>query len=244
MRASYCGIICCSAGYFDMADRQHFDLINAELDGELDAAQRAELARCLLADPQVRTLREDMRRLGQLLDGMKEVEPPEALRQHVFAALQQTYPRRRSFSTVGWRLAAMLAGVVAAGALVFETTKGPGMSSGELSGTIAAAQTPTMVDTERLGEGPVSGRVSLYHDRAQWALKFEMVTSAPVDVLIASGAHSLRVNGLGGLDKSGASLGSTVPLPGFEMNGEPVDLTFMIGGRKVAQATLRAPAGR
>jgi len=227
-----------------MADRNHIDLINAELDGELDAAQRAELARCLIADPQVRALREDMRRLGQLLDGMKEVEPPETLREHVFAALPQTYLRRPNLSTVGWRLAAVLAGVVAAGALVFETTKGPSLSSSELSGTIAAAQTPTMVDTERLGEGPISGTVSLYRDRAQWALKFEMITSASVDVLIASGGHSLRVNGLGGLDKSGASLGSTVPLPGFQMNGEPLDLTFMIDGRKVAQTTLRAPAGR
>jgi hypothetical protein len=227
-----------------MPDPKHIVLINAELDGELDAAQRAELARDVLADPQVRTLREDMRRLGQLLDGMKEIEPPAALRERVFAALPQTHFRHPKLLSAGWRLAAVVAGVVAAGALVFETVKGPDTGSGELSGTIAAVQTPTMVDTERLGEGPVSGTVSLYRDRAQWALKFEMVTSAPVDVLIASGQHTLLVSGLGGPDKFAASSGRTVPLPGFQMNGEPVDLTFMIGGRQVAKATLRTPAGR
>jgi hypothetical protein len=227
-----------------MPDPKHILLINAELDGELDAAQRAELARDVLADPQVRTLRDDMRRLGQLLDGMKEIEPPAGLREHVFAALPQTYFRRPKLVSAGWRLAAVLAGVVAAGALVFETVKGPDTSPGELSGTIATLPTPTMVDTKRLGEGPVSGTVSLYRDRAQWAVKFEMVTGAPVDVLIASGRHTLLVNGLGGPDKSGASPRSTVPLAGFEVNGEPVDLTFMIGGRQVAKTTLRAPAGR
>src|SRR6202035_4790669 len=108
------------------------------------------------------------------------------------------------------RLAAMLAGLVVAGALVFETVKGPSPRSSDLSGTIAA-QATTMVDTVRMGEGAVAGWVSLYRDRAQLTLKFQMVTSAPVDVLIASGAHTLRVNALGGPDKSGASPGSTVP---------------------------------
>ena len=226
-----------------MADPDYIALINAELDGELDAAQRADLARCLLADPQARAQREQLRRLGELLDGMEAVEPPAGLQERVFAALPQSHFKRRGLLSPAWRLAAVLAGVVAAGSLVFEAVKGPQPRSDQLTGTIAA-QTATMVDTVGLGEGAVSGRVSLYRDRAELALQFEIVTSAPVDVLIASGGHTLRVNGLGGPNKPGASSGRTVQLPGFEMEGQPVDLTFLMGGRAVGKTTLRPAAGR
>lgn len=227
-----------------MTDANCIALINAELDGELDSAARAELARRLLVDPQARALREDYRRLGMLLDAMPEVEPPVQLREHILAALPQS-PRRRLRSLPSrWRLAAVLAGVVAAGAIVFEVAKGPGPSSGELSGTIAATQQPTMVDTVRLGEGPISGRVSLYRDRSQLIVNIELAASAPVDVLITGGAQAIHVSALGGAGKSTASSGRTVPLPGFPMNGQAVELAFLMGGRPVAHATLRAPAGR
>ena len=226
-----------------MADPDYIALINAELDGELDAAQRAELARGLLADPAVRALREDFRRLGQLLEQMEAVEPPAELHEGILAAMRQHIVKRPSAFSPAWRLAAVLAGLVVAGALLLETTvKGPNPGSGDLSGTIAA-QTSAMIDTVELG-GAVSGRVSLYRDRAQLTLRFETVASAPVDVVIASDGHTLRINALGGPDKSGAGAGSTVPLPGFLMNGQPLDLTFLMGGHPVAKATLRAPAAQ
>ena len=56
-----------------MAHREYITLIHAEIDGELDAANRAELARHLLADPNARTLREDLRRLCTELDALPEV---------------------------------------------------------------------------------------------------------------------------------------------------------------------------
>jgi anti-sigma factor RsiW len=227
-----------------MPDQPHIALINAEIDGELDAAQRADLARCLLADPQARALREDYRRLAALLDGMKAVEPPAELRERAFAALPQSQLKRPRLLSSAWRLAAVLAGVVAAGAVVFEAVKAPTPGSSDLSGTIAA-QTATMIDTVSLGEDAVSGRVSLYRDRAELALKFELVTSSAVDVLVASGGHSLRFNGLRGPDKSGISPGAMVRLPpGFYVNGQPVDLTFLMGERAVGKATLRTSAGR
>ena len=37
-----------------MTNARHLELIHAEIDGELDERQRAELARSLLADPEVR----------------------------------------------------------------------------------------------------------------------------------------------------------------------------------------------
>jgi hypothetical protein len=227
-----------------MAHREYITLIHAEIDGELDAANRAELARHLLADPNARTLREDLRRLCTELDALPEVEPPAQLRRNILAALPQSTVKRPalSLSSPYWRLAAVLAAVVVAGAIVFETVKGPGPAAGNLSGTIAA-RTATIVDTVRLGDGPVSGRVSLLHERAQWAVEFDMVTGAPADVLIVSGAHRLRVNGIAGPDKVGGPP-RRVTLPDFEVSQQPVELSFLVAGRQVASATLRQPADR
>src|SRR6202035_177606 len=80
--------------------------------------------------------------------------------------------------------AALIAGVLAAGTFVYETLDGPRPATSDVAGTMAAAGAPTTLDTVRLGNGAVSGRVSLYRDRAGLGLEFELVASAPVDVLV------------------------------------------------------------
>jgi len=77
-----------------MADSERLALIHAEIDGELDGRQRAELARALLADPEVQALREDLRRVCAALDTLEDIEPPRELRQSILDALPQSTPSR------------------------------------------------------------------------------------------------------------------------------------------------------
>jgi hypothetical protein len=227
-----------------MTDSGHVALIHAEIDGELDGRQRAELARALLTDPEAQALREDLRRLCTALDALEDVDPPQELRLSILDALPQSTPQRvRSlWSAPRLRYAALIAGVLAAGTIVYETVNGPRPATSDVAGTMAAAGAPTTVDTVRLGSGPVSGRVSLYRDRTGLSLEFELVASAPVDVLVASDGHTLRVNGLGGREGRGGPR-TAVALPGFGMRGEAVDVTFLMEGHPVGSATLRAPQG-
>jgi hypothetical protein len=226
-----------------MADSGHLALIHAEIDGELDTRQRGELARWLLADREAKALREDLRRLCTALDALEDVDPPQQLLQSILDALPQSTPSRaRSWwSAPRLRYAALIAGVLAAGTVVYETVDGPRPATSDVAGTMAAAGAPTTVDTVRLGNGVVSGRVSLYRDSAGLGLKFELVASAPVDVLVASDGHTLRVNGLG-MGPGGPR--TAVALPGFGMGGQAVDVTFLMAGREVGRATLRAPKDR
>jgi hypothetical protein len=222
-----------------MADPGRLALIHAEIDGELDGRQRGELARCLLADPETKALREDLRRLCTALDALKDVDPPQELRQSVLDALPQSTPQRvRAWrSAPRLRYAALIAGVLAAGTMLYEIVNGPRPATSDVAGTMAEAARAT-VDTVRLGNGPVSGKVSLYRDSTGLGLEFELVASAPVDVLVASDGHTVRVNGLG------MGPGRTaVALPGFGVRGEAVDVTFLMDGRPVGSATLRAPKG-
>jgi len=225
-----------------MADSERLALIHAEIDGELDGRQRAELARALLADPEVQALREDLRRVCAALDTLEDIEPPRELRQSILDALPQSTPSRaRSWwSAPRLRYAALIAGVLAVGTIVYESVEGLRPVTSDVAGTMAAAGAPTTLDTVHLGNGVVSGRVSLYRDRAGLGLKFELVASAPVDVLVASDGHTLRVNGLGVRDAPGGPR-TTVALPGFNGSAEAVEVTFLMAGREVGRATLRAP---
>ncbi len=228
-----------------MVDPTLLALIHAEIDGELDDRQRAELSRGLLSDPALRALREEMQRLCRALDAVPQVEPPAQLRADIFAALPQISPRRSpaTWASPKWRYAAVLAGILLTGAIVSRMMDfGQESSVNEMSGTLAARRTAVTVDMVQISDGGVSGRASLIREGAELALSLQLAANAPVDVLIASGEHFVRVNGLAAPGSPGA--GSTrIALPGFGGGVGPIRLTFMRGDHQIGQAVLEEPTG-
>lgn len=225
-----------------MAEPDYVALVHAEIDGELDPGQRAALARRLLADTEARALREDLLLLRKMLDSIGEVEPPARLRATVLQSLPPLSSPRSSlrWPAQPWRYAALIAGMLVAATLVYETVDGPRPGSAEVAGTIAAKRASATLDVVTLGSGPVTGRVSLYRDAGGLGLAFELAASEPVDVLIAGDGRTLRVDGLG---RPGSAEPKTrVALPGFGTDGTgTVNLTFLVSGREVGHATLTAP---
>ena len=226
-----------------MTDNSHLALIHAELDGDLSGEKRAALARLLLADSRARALRDELRDLASRLDAVGQVEPPPQLKDSILSRLPSVPVARtyRKTSLAQWRLAAMVAGLLIAGTIVYETVQGPAPGSREIAGTIAA-DSATAVDTVAVGNGPVTGRATLYRDKSGLAVGLEVSAAEPVDVLIATGDQSFRINGLGSLNPAGRRR-QTVALPGVGTQGQDIELTFLIGDRTVSRATLHAPSG-
>src|SRR5262249_11953184 len=104
-----------------MSTDRHIQLIHAEIDRALDAQQRAELSRALLADPDVRALCDDLRLLCADSEAMPQADPPPDLRENILAALPATSTVRaaRRFHALNWRHAAAAACLVVVGAVVF-----------------------------------------------------------------------------------------------------------------------------
>ena len=225
-----------------MAEPAQLALIHAEIDGELDDRQRAELSRCLLADPALRAVRDEMWRVCRALEAVPEVDPPAGLSADILAALPQM-PRRtvhNSRPQLNWRYAAVLAGVLLTGTIVFRIMDfGQGPSASDMAGTLAARRAAVTLDMVQLSAGAVSGQVSLVRNGAELGLALQLAASAPVDVLIASGGRTVRVNGLGSRGNNGGGT-ETISLAGFGGNGQAVNLTFLIAEREVARAELRA----
>lgn len=234
-----------------MIEPPYLALIHASIDGELDEHQRAELAGHLLVDPQSRTLRDDLKHMCAALDGIAAIEPPQLLRASILATLPpvaaRPQPARRAqrWAAPLWRYAAVLAGALVIGAVLFDTAGRRGPDTNEIAGTMAGsgARAPVIVDTIRLDLGQARGQVSLYRAAAGLGLELDLVASAPVDVLVASGDQTLRISGVGGPDTAGGRR-MTVALPGVAVRGQKVDLTFLLAGRQIGAATLSVPAGR
>jgi anti-sigma factor RsiW len=235
-----------------MVEPQDLASIHAELDGELDDRQRAELARRLLADPQLRALRDELKRVCGAVESLPWVEPPPQLRTNILAALPpvtaRVKPARRAAQwsfTPAWRLAAVFAGVLVAGTVLFEAGVDRGPAATDVAGTLAGSgvRAPATVDTVKLDLGEVAGQASLYRAAAGLGLELELVASAPVEVLVASGGQTMRIKGLGRPDSPGGPR-TAIALPGVGTPGQTVDLTFLIAGRQVGAATLKVPEGR
>jgi anti-sigma factor RsiW len=227
-----------------VTDHERIALMHAELDGDLSREQRAALARLLLSDPGVRALRDEVRSLASRLDALGQVEPPPQLKDSILSRLgsvpvAKTY-RQTSFSR--WRLAAMVAGLLMAGTIVYQTVQGPAPGSREIAGTMAA-DSMTAVDSVAVGGGPVTGRATLYHDKSGLAVGLDVSAAEPVDVLIVTAGHSFRINGLQSQSPTGGRR-QTVALPGVGMEGQDIELSFLMGERTVSRATLHAPSER
>ncbi|MGO9802864.1 MAG: hypothetical protein ACLPTM_00840 [Steroidobacteraceae bacterium] len=220
-----------------MATPEELALIHAEIDGELDAGQRAELARRLLADPQLRRMREELRRVCSALDTAREVEPPPELQASILAALPHT-PTRQPRWLAQWRYAACLAGVAVAAAITFGSLRGLRPPSSELTGTIAPASQALIDSTAVTGDG-LSGRASLYRDGSGLSLELALRTEAALDVRITSGGYTLQVNNLNSQDRTGGTP-IRLPLSGLDAGAGRVELTFLMAGRPVGSASLRA----
>ena len=220
-----------------MIDSRRLELLHAEIDGELDAHGRAELARALLADPETRALRDDLRRLTGRLDAIGHVEPPAELVGSVLRALPpaNSSPARSGRSAGrgagNWRYAAMLAGAIVAGTVLLRVTTGQLTPETEVAGTLAGPRATETLDSASIS-GVATGRATLIRDTSGLQLAVELTAGTPVDLQIASGEHSLTINGLG----AGRTV---VGLPGFSDQGQPVRLTFSVNGREVGRASCR-----
>jgi hypothetical protein len=158
-------------------DPRTLELIHAEVDGELDGAERAELeARCA-ADPAAREHREQWRRIAGALARMPSVEPPAGLGRRWqggspaaperLSTARSTRPRRWLRPAIG----------LAAGGLALAIAIGYGglgrqMLDGEsLVGTLGGEHAVRHVAVDAAG---VSGAIALRPAEAGWTLDFDL----------------------------------------------------------------------
>jgi len=197
-------------------DPRLLELIHADLDGRLDAAEKAELARRLLADPAARRLHDELRRTDTLLRDLPRAEPPDGLRSAIQGALGLSDHHRGGGRVadggVGFRLAAaVVTGLVVVGL-------GYGLLSERrdttaLQGSVAAAGAP--VATLRAGDGKVVARLErMGTDRVRLMLETSGATTGELAVISSAQGPACRAEGAGSSLSTSATGESILELSG------------------------------
>ena len=188
-----------------MLKERTLHLINADIDGELTADERADLDVILESSSEARAMRAELLRLSNLLDGQPEQLPPVDLAQQILNKLAPP-PRTSNFSLSGLfaSFQPATAGLAfAAGLLMtvgfYELSPG-GQSSSETAsmvGTMVAGQpgSPDFLKNDVLLKGDgFSGTVSLRSNDGVYILNFDLDSEEMTEIEV-------------GLDRTGLSFG-------------------------------------
>lgn len=164
------------------------ELINAEIDGVITGAQRAELNRLLLADPAIRALRDETMQLCRALDSMPREDLPAGLHDAIVTGLpvapvaSGTNRRRRAFANLPLlRYAAAFAGGLLVSTLAFQLGKfdSAQLAEDELAGTIAAQAEARMI----VNLAQAQGSITLTGSAANPQVVTSLTTTQPVSIV-------------------------------------------------------------
>lgn len=244
-----------------MIDARHLDLIHAELDGELDAAGRAELARCMAASAELAQWHRDLTQLTASLDGLERAAPPASLAADIRAALPPAVAQPSRLSVVRgglsqsvrravpggwpggwpvWAMAASLTGLVLAGSMLLHVDSVLLSDNSQLAGTLLKAHTPPgQLDSVALDFADLHGRATTYQAARGVNLDVAVNHRAPVEIMVSYAGGELRLDHL---PKATGYQHFTVALPGPAVGTAPVHLRFMVNGQALGAVSLKGAA--
>lgn len=234
-------------------DDRLLELVHADLDRPLTPAERAELGRGLLGNPEARRLHDDLHRLKAQIRALEPAEPPSRLRRDILDSLHladrgKSRPRWGIGAPAVLRYAAVFCGgaILAAVALQSDVVEFGGADPAALIGTMVRPSEPTQVpgaDRVRLDSPQLSGQVSLYRVSPGLLLEIELASSEAVEIVAAHGGREVRLTGLGGPGVRDSDR-YAVLLPDFAGANATVELKFFVSGALRSEHTLLAPPAR
>ena len=244
-----------------MTDPRLLALLHAELDGDLDAAGRAELASHLATDPKLARLRAELAAVDAGLAALPAVEPPALVLADILAGLP---PVRRETVVVAlrapaavpttlpsvapvtvirsrrmvrvWAYAASLFAVMGAGVLLQQS----GLLTAELAGEAAGTLVQPGASAELLDSVPlefpgVSGRAQAFRDEGV-RLDIELANAEDLRVVVLGGGTEQTLAAPRHTD--GASQQLHLKLSAAAIAAGRVNLRLEAQGRVVGEASL------
>ena len=226
-------------------DRLH-DLIQADLDGALPPAGRAELARLLLKDPAARCLHDEFRQTDRLLRDIGSAEPPAGLREAILAGPASSMRAGKAGPQSGWpayRFAAVILGGMLIVGLGYLVRDGDAPAK-ELQGSLGVA--PRNAVSLR-AEGVEVG-ASLVRSGTTQRLELQTSTTVPCEIIARIDPGTTSYVGKTGEARLIAQNGQVQVLPALgkhsvvlEFSGaSPIRLELRASGRLLGEGRLES----
>ena len=243
---------------------KYFELIQADIDGEIDDAGKAELENFLADSEEGRAVYGELETLCRSLDGLPSIDPPPHLR-HVLMnqAPVKSAPRpaaglmQRLFSgpLLGY------VGVFAAGvALTLALVDSGQISRGafdDVTGLVGTIANPEFAVPEHgtvsIDKSEVAGTVTLRSTGPILIVDFDLSAREPVEIVAGYADRSIWFNGFAQLESSGTSVAAETGAVTLRMDGKrryavylnnpgmrpaTIDLQFKAGDEVIHEAQL------
>jgi len=234
-----------------MIEEKYVELIHADVDSELPEQYRAELSRYLLANPDARALRDELRQVCRTLGQLPAVEPPPELRDSILAAIPQRTVAAMPPPSIATRfpylrVAAAFAGglLVSAIAAQLGEDREAGFDVSQVVGTLAS-QDPVVgsapVATIQVALDQAKGKVSLFRSATMRVVEFDLAVQQPLEVVVTHDGQEARFSGLGQAVSAGNQRYALV-LEGAGQAGSAIDIRFLAGGAEIYRDELEVTA--
>jgi hypothetical protein len=240
-------------------DPRYVDLINAEIDGEISAEDRARLEDYLEQDPDARAFREELTGLCAKLDSVEFVDPPTHLKHVVLDAVTKRPSSRPAAASRGWEFtlstlfgggAARYALSFAAGVILTYTF----ISSDQISrqafddvtglvGTISQPDFSAEMSNEYsidLTLTEIAGSVNLNRAGSILILDFDLVSQDPIEIVADFDDLDIWFNGFAQLESNGTSIAAETGQVRVLMEGQRRYAVYLYNAsRSAARISLR-----
>jgi len=245
-------------------EQEYIDLINADIDGEIEQADKGDLDLLLAENDEARALHTELTMLCGSIDSIEAVSPPPHIRHVIMNSVKPTPAKMESPGILEMLFASpvlkysstFVAGVLLTLSIVssdqisnraFDDVTG-------LVGTISDPISGDLVNSIAVDNAEVAGQVSLRSTGSMLILDFDLVANSPIEIEADYRDRTIWFNGFAQLESSGTTISAKSGSVTLEMEGKrryavylqnggergvTVNLRFVTGGEVVHESSLR-----
>ena len=250
-------------------DENYIELINADIDGELNDADKAELETYLAENAEARELHAELAALCDSLDGVEAETPPPHLRHVIMSSVKPKPAQEPSpgffeslFATPALKYAATFAAGVILTLTIIDSDEMSNSAFDDMTGMVGTVADPVHGDpagSVSVNKAEVAGFVSLSSTDSLLILDFDLVANEPIQIEAEYTDQTIWFNGFAQLESSGTSVSAetgrvtlgmegkrryAVYLHNSRGRGTTVNLRFKSGDQVVHEASIDYEPGQ
>ena len=244
-------------------EQKYTDLINAAIDGEISASEKAELQAFLDGSAEGQALQDDLSSVCATLDAVESEEPPPHVRHVIMNSVKPAQKPKKSpgflqilFATPAVKYAVTFAAGVFVTLSIVDSDQISNHAFDDVTGLVGTVSDPinaALASSISVTEPNLAGTVSLRSAQSMLILDFDLVAKNHIDIEANYTDRSIWFNGFAQLESEGTTISAETGRIRLGMNGKrryavylhnqggretTVNLRFLEDGKVVHEASL------
>jgi len=244
-------------------EQKYADLINADIDGEISASEKAELQAFLDESAEGQALHDDLSSVCATLDAVESEQPSPHVRHVIMNSVKPTREPKKSpgfleilFATPAIKYAVTFAAGVFVTLSIVDSDQISDHAFDDVTGLVGTVADPVnaaLASSISVTEPDLAGTVSLRSAESMLILDFDLVAKSHIDIEANYTDRSIWFNGFAQLESEGTTISAETGRIRLGMNGKrryavylhnrggretTVNLRFLANGEVVHEASL------